>query len=58
MYTHTFLWYERHQVKLTTAPQTKAKCILGSNVHTNFSLGSPGLNCGFIEDGCGLLPEI
>ena len=45
-------------IKLTTAPQTKAKCILGSNVHTNFSLGSPGLNCGFIEDGCGLLPEI
>lgn len=42
--------------KHTTAPQTKAKCILGSRVQTNFSLRSFGLNGGFIEEGCGLFP--
>ena len=43
--------------QLTLAPQTRAKCIRGSNFFTmNFSRGSLGANGFFVDDGWGRFP--
>ena len=47
-----------YYLNFTLAPQTKAKCILGSSCSTmNARRGSVFPNCGEVDAGCDLLPE-